>query len=576
MLSFETIYNSEPIVVFTNPSDATDARLSFERERMGERIRTRLINQGSMPVRIHEIVFGDFEHHLPGQTKIYGEGFTHISLTAGTIANPEDVGNYTDRDHYKLPAKEGATTVYWMLLLSPPDGGHLLLGFCTAFNYACKFHLTNEKIQIVLECEDISIDPGETWYLEDFVFLTGSDRAEILDRFADYLREGFRPDVLPDKPPTGWCSWYCFGPGVTAENVRSNLDFISKNLSQLKYIQIDDGYQAAIGDWLESGRAFGGNIKQVISEIRERGFEPAIWVAPFVAQEDSRLFREHPDWFVKDEAGNPLRSDRVTFGGWSSGPWYALDGTHPAVQSHFIKLFNTLRFEWGIKYFKLDACFWGAMHGCRRWDPKSTRIRAYRMGMRAIQRGSDWTFLLAGNHPLWPSMGIFQANRTSNDIGRSWDSFSETARQNLMRSWMNGKVWWNDPDCVVLTGDLTEDEFRFHTSAVYATGGSILSGDDLPTLSPDKLNILRKLLPPTGRAAKFTDDSLQLGKIDFGDRKMVCLFNWTDHPKKLSAPLKHPSRLKDFWTEEDLGEHKTSIELELPPHSARILECRSE
>ncbi len=572
MLTFDDICRFEPVMIFTDPSDAPEARISVIRECELERIRTRLTNEGSRAVRIREIILGDFEHGLPGNTKIYGEGFTHISLTAGTIAHPVNVGNYSDRDHYKLPGKEGATTVYWMLMLSPPSAEHLLMGFYTAFNYTCKFHLTPDRVQIVVECEDIAIDPGEVWYLEDFVFLTGSDREQVLNKFADFLREGFRPDGLPEKPPTGWCSWYCFGPSVTAENVLSNLEFISKNLPELRYIQIDDGYQAAIGDWLESGKAFGGNIQRVIAEIRDRGFEPAIWLAPFVAQEDSRLFREHPDWFVKDDEGLPLRSDRVTFGGWSSGPWYALDGTHPAVQSHFVKLFNTLRFEWGIKYFKLDACFWGAMHGCRRWDPKSTRIRAYRMGMRAIQRGSDWSFLLAGNHPLWPSMGIFQANRTSNDIGRSWQSFRETARQNLMRSWMNGKVWWNDPDCVVLSGDLTDDEFRFHATAVYASGGSLLSGDDLPRLSPEKLKMLRKMLPPTGRAANFSDDSLEIGRTDLGNKEMICLFNWADQPKDFACKLKQTSVVRDFWTDENLG-RLTSINVRLPAHSARLLEC---
>ncbi|MDH7602877.1 MAG: alpha-galactosidase [Armatimonadota bacterium] len=573
MLTIEDICRFEPVVVFTDPSEASGARIRVLRECDGVRIRTRLVNEGNKPARIHELILGDFQHDLPGDTKIYGEGFTHISLTAGTIAKPIDVGTYTDREHYRLPAKEGATTVYWMLMLSPPNAEHLLLGFCTAFNYTCKFHLTEDRVQIVAECEDIAIDPGEVWYLEDFVFLTGSDRAEVLDRFADYLREGFRPEPLPQKPPTGWCSWYCFGPGVTADDVLSNLDFISRNLPELRYIQIDDGYQAAVGDWLESGKAFGGNIRRVIAEIRDRGFEPAIWVAPFVAQEDSRLFREHPEWFVRDDAGQPLRSDRVTFGGWSSGPWYALDGTHPEVQAHFIKLFNTLRFEWGIKYFKLDACFWGAMHGCRRWDPKSTRIRAYRMGMRAIQRGCDWTFLLAGNHPLWPSMGIFQANRTSNDIGRSWQSFRETARQNLMRAWMNGKVWWNDPDCVVLSGDLSEDEFLFHATAVYASGGSVLSGDDLPKLSPEKLQMLRKMLPPTGCAAKFSDDLLEVGRIDLDGKTMICLFNWSDEPKILTSGVLGASRVRDFWSGEELNIVSSSISVQLPAHSARLLEC---
>jgi alpha-galactosidase len=29
-------------------------------------------------------------------------------------------------------------------------------------------------------------------------------------------------------------------------------------------------------------------------------------------------------------------------------------------------------------------------------------------------------------------------------------------------------MWWNDPDAVVLTGDLPENEFVFHASVIHA------------------------------------------------------------------------------------------------------------
>ena len=129
-----------------------------------------------------------------------------------------------------------------------------------------------------------------------------------------------------------------------------------------------------------------------LKQIRERGFEPAIWVAPFVAEEKSNVFQQHPDWFVKDADGKPLRSDRVTFGGWRRGPWYVLDGTHPEVQQHFEKFFRMMKRDWGCTYFKLDANFWGAIHGGRFYDPRATRIEAYRRGMQAILRGVERQF----------------------------------------------------------------------------------------------------------------------------------------------------------------------------------------
>jgi alpha-galactosidase len=120
------------------------------------------------------------------------------------------------------------------------------------------------------------------------------------------------------------------------------------------------------------GQGFGGDVVSVLKEIRKRGFEPAIWVAPFIAEESSHLFRQHPDWFTKDADGKPLGAK--TFAGWRHAPWYALDGTHPEVKKHFEQLFRVMQRDWGCAYFKLDANFWDAMHGGQFHHPKATRV----------------------------------------------------------------------------------------------------------------------------------------------------------------------------------------------------------
>ena len=312
----------------------------------------------------------------------------------------------------------------------------------------------------------------------------------------------------------------------------------------------------------------------MLKQIRERSFEPAIWVAPFVAEEKSHVFQQHREWFVKDASGQPLRSDLVTFGGWRRGPWYVLDGTHPEVREHFEGLFRTMRCDWGCTYFKLDANFWGAIHGGRFHDANATRVEAYRLGMQAILRGAGDSFVLGCNHPIWPSFGLIHGSRSSNDIKRNWERFETTARQNLSRNWQNGRLWWNDPDVVVLTGDLSDNEFLFHATAIYATGGMLLSGDDLTKVSAERLTILRKLQPPTGIAARFDDDSLRVGRIKFADREVVALLNWSAAPQSISFRLSRRSEITDFWSNQRLGSHAGWFEMkQMPPHSARLLVC---
>jgi alpha-galactosidase len=72
-----------------------------------------------------------------------------------------------------------------------------------------------------------------------------------------------------------------------------------------------------------------------------------------------------------------------------------------------------MREEWGCAYFKLDANFWGAIHGGRFHDPKATRVEAYRRGMQAIRRGAGDAFLLGCNHPIFPSLGLIDGSRSS-------------------------------------------------------------------------------------------------------------------------------------------------------------------
>ncbi len=545
-----------------------------------------LRNTGSTPVALKEVVLFEVRHALPRETPVYGEGFQMLSQTGGTLSTLSDLGNYTDREHYKLPQPPGASVVYSLLTLESPNA-HQILAFTSCRRFSGRFHVRPEAIDVVLDLEGMSVGPNESCPLEEFAFHSGGDREVLLERVASRLAaisdstgEQFahRSPVVNGPrdfavPPSGWCSWYCFGPKVTARQVLDNLDVIARDIPGLRYIQIDDGYQPAMGDWLETGSAFGGEVQTVLRQIRDRGFEPAIWVAPFIAEASSNVFRQHPDWFVKDDEGKPLRADRVTFGGWRRGPWYALDGTHPDAQSHLERVFKTMRDEWGCTYFKLDANFWGAIHGGRFHDSRASRVEAYRRGMAAVLKGTRDAFVLGCNHPLWPSIGLIHGSRSSHDIRRDWKRIRDTARQNLSRNWQNGRLWWNDADAIVLTGALSDDEFRFHATVIFASGGMILSGDDLTTISPQRLAMLKKLQPPTGRAARFTDGSLRVGVVQLKDRQAICLLNWDDGPQTVGFSLARSSRVRELWTDEDLGLRSGENTLTLSPRSGRVLLC---
>ena len=562
---------------FVVGADAHDvSRLDLTREWSGSICRSRLTNRGTSAVAVKEIVLFDVADAFGTTTHLYGEGFQMLSQTAALGRTPLPIGAYTDAGHYKIPMPADTPTFFGAMTLlpdylstSPPhpfDG----LGFTSTRKFSGLFRAGRDfRLQVILDAEGLTLPPGQTWELEDLCVVSGSSDDEAMTAIGRELVKN-HPRLPWPKPPAGWCSWYCFGANVTAQNIFDNLDAIAAKVPELTYIQIDDGYQPAMGDWLETGRAFGGDVRNVIDEIRKRGFQAALWVAPFIAEKDSHVFQQHPDWFVKDRDGAPLRSDTVTFGGWRRGPWYALDGTHPDVQAHFEHVFATMRREWGVTYFKLDANFWGAIHGGRFHDPGATRIEAYRRGMQAILRGAGDSFILGCNHPIWPSAGLIHGSRTSNDIKRTSERIFSTWRENSCRAWQNGLLWWNDPDAVCLSGDVPENAFVFHAVAIYALGGMVLSGDDLTRLPDRRLALLKSLLPPTGIRAVPHEDGGE--RVTLPGRQMVCFFNPSGLEYEFQPRFADRPRIRDVWTGESFGRRR-QLKFKLPPYSARLLEC---
>ena len=589
----KTLKNARSAVILSDGSEAAKSAVSIQRIWNGELCKLSVKNNSSVPQRIREVIVFDFQHKLPGTTPLYGEAFQKLGQMGGTLAKPEDWGTYSDRSHYKIPEPENLRTVYGMLTLELQNAQRVLLATTSCEKFISRFSFDSKRLRISFDCENLSLQPGETWNLEEFIASAGKDREKLYDLLTNAIAK-HHPRLKHDPVPMGWCSWYCFGPGVTAKNVSDNTNWIAKHLPQLKYIQIDDGYQPWMGDWLDKGKAFGGDVVQVLHDIKDKGLEPAIWVAPFVASPESELFKQHKDWFVKDQNGEPLRSDKVGFGGWRLGPWYVLDGTHPEVQEYFVTLFKTMREQWGCTYFKLDANYWGAMHGGVHYDKNATRIEAYRRGMKAILKGAGDAFILGCNHPIWASLGLIHGSRSSMDTWRKWESFRDIGRENLLRGWQNGRLWWNDPDCILLTDNgaedvmdqggntveakkavLPENEFLYHAATVYASGGMLLSGDDLTTITDERLAILKKMIPPTGKSAKFENEKFEVGIINFSDRIEHVVFNAGDAPVKRKIKLsKGRHELKDKWTGKTLGVYEREFSIELAAHSALIIEDR--
>ncbi|HEV2460194.1 MAG TPA: glycoside hydrolase family 36 protein, partial [Ktedonobacterales bacterium] len=203
--------------------------------------------------------------------------------------------------------------------------------------------------------DDYALPPGEVVSVPPLVVGLGPQDELVREYAAAVAQEGRARPVA--SMPAGWCSWYYYFAGVTEADVLENLAQARALRAALPFdiMQVDDGYQTAIGDWLSVNEKFPRGMRFLADRIREAGFRPGIWLAPFTVAANSRLAREHPDWLIHDDRG------QTVFGGhnWDTD-LYGLDTSHPSAREWLGRLFRIIVNEWGFDYLKLDFLVSGA------------------------------------------------------------------------------------------------------------------------------------------------------------------------------------------------------------------------
>ena len=197
-----------------------------------------------------------------------------LSQYQGTLERFESLTPYSDAGHYRLPGKEGFFSCYNLWLLFPAGEPVQLAGFSSCRRFSGKFHFNPERFEAVLELEQLELAPGETVELEEFFTASGFDRETLLAEFSARLAANHSRPGWNGPQPAGWCSWYSYGPEVTERDIFENLAAIRASLPELRFIQIDDGYQAKMGDWLTPHPNFPAGVRSLCERVREAGFEP--------------------------------------------------------------------------------------------------------------------------------------------------------------------------------------------------------------------------------------------------------------------------------------------------------------
>lgn len=425
------------------------------------------------------------------------------------------------------------------VVLSPSDVA--LAGYLTHDRMFQTFRYRKEKNQLFassemfLEGKDLreinSIDFSE------IIFFKHDDLDLAQKKWADLVTK--TNNIRLSKPTTtGWCSWYYdyfWFSGAILERHLEKFDPYRKDLN-LNVFVIDANHFEHLGDWLWPDSKFPKGMEYYAQEITKAGYIPGIWIGPWMVADRSRLFREHPDWLCRDQAGkliefmNPLGEDNVW--GYRSKIHYCLDTSNPEAFEYLRNVFRTYR-KWGYRYFKTDFMFWGSMdrfeggwyheglnkHNLiadkekrpliRRHTPGKTRMEYFTDVLKMIREeiGQESIWLGCGQ-PIWASAGYVDCMRVSRDVGARWEAHNspkELLNDLALRNFTNHRFYEVDPDCVLLrTWETKITEVEATSLALYMgiAQGMIMTSDYVDECPQHRLDLF-KFLAGDNNAVEF-------------------------------------------------------------------------
>ncbi len=216
-------------------------------------------------------------------------------------------------------ADETAPHSAWVAAVEMAENDILLLG---ALGLDAHVRLNGDQLQGQYEA-------GEGEWL-----VARGDEATVFARYAQEL--GNRLGQKSDRPaPRVWCSWYSLYTAIDEVTLHGVFD----GLGDLPFdvLQVDDGWQVSVGDW-EVNEKFHSGMHALAQKIKSTGRTAGLWLAPLIAVESSRLFRDHPDWFLHNARGQFVSA------GFNWGErLFALDTTHPAALEWLAALMKQVR-----------------------------------------------------------------------------------------------------------------------------------------------------------------------------------------------------------------------------------------
>lgn len=116
-------------------------------------------------------------------------------------------------------------------------------------------------------------------------------------------------------------------------------------------VVMDDGWfgkrnddNSSLGDWYVNEEKLGCTLSELIKKINRLGVKFGIWIEPEMVNEDSDLYRNHPDWAIKIKRREPIRSRNQLL----------LDFSRKEVRDYIFERICAVLDQGNVEYIKWD------------------------------------------------------------------------------------------------------------------------------------------------------------------------------------------------------------------------------
>jgi hypothetical protein len=469
------------------------------------------------------------------------------------------------------PADQESGSYAWIAIADPVTRQGVVAGWLTFDRGSGVLFSRGGDEQPILAAQidygKLRLEPGRSEPLETLAIGCFEDARLGLEAWADAIAKQDRIKLPPQ--PVGYCTWYSRPHGGASDQVHvaEQASFAAQNLAPFGFsvIQIDDGWQAGISTngpkrnfTTHSARGpYSEGMKSTADRIKAEGLTPGLWFMPFAGTWYDPFFNDHQDWFVQDASGRPYQT-----------PWggTSLDLTKPAVLEFLRGNIQRITHQWGFQYLKMDGLWTGTatkqmyINDAYRddgigdavfHDPKKTNLEAYRTGLKLIRdTAGSGVFLLGCCTPqnmrsYGGAFGLVDAMRIGPDNGVSWKDLLRGPTYGSRQYFLQGRVWYNDPDPIYVRTNLPLNQAQLICSWVTLSGQMNLSSEWFAALPLERLDLLKRTMPSHGLLPRPVDlfeqpipriwlltDTRRLPRRD-----VIGLFNWEDHAATIKSSL---------------------------------------